>query len=134
MLAEMALVNQELLNPQGMQIRLNSDDVVYVRDSVVNVWKNLILGALLASVIMYLFLHSWRVTLIGVMGIPICTIAAFLGLMLTGRTINVISLAGVAFAIGMTLDNSIVVLESIELERRRGLDRLRAAVGLGRFV
>ena len=128
MLAEMALVNQELLNPQGMQIRLNSDDVVYVRDSVVNVWKNLILGALLASVIMYLFLHSWRVTLIGVMGIPICTIAAFLGLMLTGRTINVISLAGVAFAIGMTLDNSIVVLESIELERRRGLDRLRAAV------
>ena len=128
MLAEMALVNQELLNPQGMQIRLNSDDVVYVRDSVVNVWKNLILGALLASVIMYLFLRSWRVTLIGVMGIPICTIAAFLGLMLTGRTINVISLAGVAFAIGMTLDNSIVVLESIELERRRGLDRLRAAV------
>ena len=128
MLAEMALLNQELLNPQGMQIKLNSDDVVYVRDSVFNVWKNLILGALLASLIMYLFLRSWRVTLIGVMGIPICTIAAFLGLMLTGRTINVISLAGVAFAIGMTLDNSIVVLESIELERRRGMDRLRAAV------
>jgi multidrug efflux pump subunit AcrB len=128
MLAEMALLNQELLNPQGMQIKLNSDDVVYVRDSVFNVWKNLILGALLASLIMYLFLRSWRVTLIGVMGIPICTIAAFLGLMLTGRTINVISLAGVAFAIGMTLDNSIVVLESIELERRRGVDRLRAAV------
>ena len=54
------------------------------------------------------------------MGIPICTIVAFLGLLLAGRTINVISLAGVAFAIGMTLDNSIVVLESIELERRRG--------------
>lgn len=128
MLAEMALLNQELLNPQGMQIKLNSDDVVYVRDSVFNVWKNLILGALLASLIMYLFLRSWRVTLIGVLGIPVCTIAAFLGLMLTGRTINVISLAGVAFAIGMTLDNSIVVLESIELERRRGMDRLRAAV------
>ncbi|MGI3131574.1 efflux RND transporter permease subunit [Halopseudomonas pachastrellae] len=128
MLAEMELLNQELLNPQGMQIKLNSDDVVYVRDSVFNVWKNLILGALLASLIMYLFLRSWRVTLIGVLGIPVCTIAAFLGLMLTGRTINVISLAGVAFAIGMTLDNSIVVLESIELERRRGMDRLRAAV------
>ena len=48
-------------------------------------------------------------------GIPICTIAAFIGLLAAGRTINVISLAGVAFAIGMTLDNSIVVLESIEL-------------------
>ncbi len=69
-----------------------------------------------------------RATLVGVMGIPICTIAAFLGLLATGRTINVISLAGVAFAIGMTLDNSIVVLESIELARRRGLDRFRSAV------
>src|SRR5690606_14222590 len=60
---------------------------------------------------------------------PICTIAAFLGLLVAGRTINVISLAGVAFAIGMTLDNSIVVLESIVSERRNGLSRFRAAVG-----
>ncbi|NND59949.1 MAG: efflux RND transporter permease subunit, partial [Gammaproteobacteria bacterium] len=58
----------------------------------------------------------------------ICTIAAFIGLLAAGRTINVISLAGVAFAIGMTLDNSIVVIESIELKRRQGLDRFRAAV------
>ena len=70
---------------------------------------------------MFLFLRSLRTTAVGVVGIPVCTIAAFLGLVLAGRTINVISLAGIAFAIGMTLDNSIVVLESIELERRRGL-------------
>ena len=120
MLAEMALLNQELLNPQGMQIKLNSDDVVYVRDSVFNVWKNLILGALLASLIMYLFLRSWRVTLIGVLGIPVCTIAAFLGLMLTGRTINVISLAGIAFAVGMVVDAAIVVLENIYRRREKG--------------
>ena len=77
---------------------------------------------------MYLFLRSSRATLVGVMGIPICVIVAFLGLLLAGRTINVISLAGIAFAIGMTLDNSIVVLESIELERRRGASRLQAAI------
>ena len=64
----------------------------------------------------------------GVIGVPICTIAAFIGLMLAGRTVNVISLAGVAFAIGMTLDNTIVVLESIDLERRRGLGRLKGAI------
>lgn len=128
MMAEVALINDELLNPAGMRLQLSADDVVYVQASVFNVWKNLILGALLSTLIMYLFLRSFRATLLGVMGIPICTIAAFLGLMLFGRTVNVISLAGVAFAIGMTLDNSIVVLESIELERQRGLDRLRAAI------
>nr|WP_197911914.1 efflux RND transporter permease subunit [Kineobactrum salinum] len=109
-------------------MQLTADDVGYVEDSVFNVWKNLGLGALLAMAIMFVFLRSIRTTALGVVGIPICTIAAFLGLLLAGRTINVISLAGVAFAIGMTLDNSIVVLESIVLERRRGLKPLPAAV------
>jgi multidrug efflux pump subunit AcrB len=77
---------------------------------------------------MFLFLRSGRATLVGVIGVPVCTIAAFLGLVAAGRTINVISLAGVAFAIGMTLDNSIVVLEAIERKRREGMDRMAAAL------
>ncbi|WP_043316686.1 efflux RND transporter permease subunit [Microbulbifer sp. HZ11] len=128
MLREVAQINRELLEPQGMHLSLTADDVGYVESSVFNVWKNLAIGALLATAIMYAFLRSFRATALGVVGIPICTIAAFIGLLIAGRTINVISLAGVAFSIGMTLDNSIVVLESIELERRRGLDRLQAAI------
>jgi multidrug efflux pump subunit AcrB len=128
MMAEVARLDQEVLRPAGMELALNADDVVYVQQSIATVWRNLALGAALATLVMFLFLRSLRATLVGVLGIPICTIAAFLGLLLAGRTINVISLAGVAFAIGMTLDNSIVVLESIELERRRGLDRIRAAI------
>ncbi|VUD69348.1 Multidrug resistance protein MexB [Thalassocella blandensis] len=128
MMQEVSLINQELLNPQGMQLALTADDVGYVQSSIFNVWKNLILGALLATGIMYIFLRSFRTTALGIVGIPICTIAAFLGLLIAGRTINVISLAGVAFAIGMTLDNSIVVLESIVLERRKGLTRLQSAI------
>jgi len=128
MLAEVAAVNRELLAPAGMQIQAVADDVTYVEASVRNVWQNLILGALLATAVMYLFLRSFKATFIGVIGIPICIIVAFLGLLIAGRTINVISLAGIAFAIGMTLDNSIVVLESIELERRRGVDRFHAAL------
>ncbi|WP_286875656.1 efflux RND transporter permease subunit, partial [Marinimicrobium sp. UBA4509] len=128
MMAEVENINRDLLNPEGMELALTADDVVYVQASVFNVWKNLILGALLATGIMYAFMRSFRATALGVVGIPICTIAAFLGLLIAGRTINVISLAGVAFAIGMTLDNSIVVLESIELERRKGLKKLQAAV------
>lgn len=121
-------INQDLLNPLGMQLTLTSDDVKYVQSSVANVWQNLGLGALLATLVMYLFLRSGRATLVGVIGIPICTIAAFLGLLAAGRTVNVISLAGIAFAIGMTLDNSIVVLEAIERKRRDGMERMAAAL------
>ena len=128
MFAEVKRINQELLQNAGMELRLNATDTVYVEQSIATVWRNLALGAVLATLVMYLFLRSGRMTLVGVIGIPICTIAAFLGLLLAGRTINVISLAGVAFSIGMTLDNTIVVLESIEWERRKGLKRLQAAV------
>jgi multidrug efflux pump subunit AcrB len=121
-------ISKEILEPAGMRIDLTTDDVRYVKASVKNVWKNLTIGAALATMVMFLFLRSVPATLVGVLGIPICTIAAFLGLLLAGRTVNVISLAGVAFAIGMTLDNTIVVLESIERERRKGLGRLEASI------
>ena len=121
-------INQDLLNPLGMRLVLTTDDVRYVQASVANVWQNLILGALLATGVMFLFLRSGRATLVGVIGVPICTIAAFIGLLAAGRTINVISLAGIAFAIGMTLDNSIVVLEAIERKRREGMEKMQAAL------
>jgi multidrug efflux pump subunit AcrB len=121
-------INQDLLESNGLELTLISDDVRYVEDSIANVWTNLALGAFLATMVMFLFLRSPRATLVGIIGIPICTIAAFIGLLAFGRTINVISLAGVAFAIGMTLDNSIVVLETIEQYRRRGLERIEGAI------
>jgi multidrug efflux pump subunit AcrB len=128
MFAEVDRINEDILLNAGMELRLNATDTVYVEQSIATVWRNLAIGAVLATLVMFLFLRSGRMTLVGVIGIPICTIAAFLGLLLAGRTINVISLAGVAFSIGMTLDNTIVVLESIEWERRMGLQRLQAAV------
>jgi multidrug efflux pump subunit AcrB len=128
LLPAIAAVNAEQLAPLGLELLLSSDDVRYVEDSVANVWSNLALGALLATLMMYLFLRTGRATLTGVVAVPVSTVAAFVGLLLAGRTLNVISLAGVAFAIGMTVDNSIVVLESIDQARRRGLRRFEAAV------
>jgi multidrug efflux pump subunit AcrB len=128
MMDEVKAINEEVLNPAGMQLQLNSDDVRYVQASIKNVWTNLIIGALFACLVMFLFLRRFTTVMAAVIGIPLCTIAAFLGLMLFGRTINVISLAGVAFAIGMTLDNSIVVLESIMLEKQREKNAFKAAV------
>ena len=121
-------LNGSLLKERGLYMVLNSDDVKYVTESVVNVRKNLVIGALLATIVLFLFLRTPSATLIGAIGIPICTLAAFLGLLVSGRTINVISLAGVAFAIGMTLDNSIVVLENIYRHMASGKQRRRAAI------
>ncbi len=121
-------INQELLVQNGLELALISDDVKYVRSSLENVWTNLALGALLATLVMYFFLRSGKATLVGVLGIPLCTVAAFFALMAFGRTINVISLAGVAFAIGMTVDNTIVVLESIVQAKRQGVSKIQAAI------
>lgn len=121
-------LDAEVLAPLGLEMTLVNEDARYVEDSVANVWNNLLLGTLLATLAMYAFLRSARSTFVGVIAIPVCTIAAFIGLLLAGRTLNVISMAGVAFAIGMTLDNTIVVLESIDQARRRGLGAFEAAV------
>ncbi|NRB76477.1 MAG: efflux RND transporter permease subunit [Verrucomicrobiales bacterium] len=120
-------LNEDVLRPNGLEMSLSSEDVSYVEDSVSNVVQNIIIGAALAALVMFLFLRSGSATLIGMLGMPICIVAGFIGLLLLGRTINVISLAGIAFAIGMTIDNTIVVLESISQERNAGKGPFEAA-------
>ncbi|MBL1143215.1 MAG: efflux RND transporter permease subunit [Proteobacteria bacterium] len=120
-------LNQGFLKDNGLQIQLISEDVRYVEQSVKVVSQNLLIGAVLATFILFLFLRSSSATLVGAIGIPVCTVTAFLGLLITGRTMNVISMAGVAFAIGMTLDNSIVVLENIYKHISQGKTRMQAA-------
>ncbi|MBS61685.1 efflux RND transporter permease subunit [Salinisphaera sp.] len=128
MLALLPELNASVLEPAGMRMRLTSDDVRYVSASIASVYRNLAIGAVLAAIVMFVFLRSVYATLIAILGIPICAIAAFIGLAAFGRTINVISLAGIAFAIGMTLDNSIVVLENIARKRSEGARRWQAAI------
>ena len=124
MLEVVERLNAGILQEKGLTLLRTADDVVYVTDAVKVVERNLLIGAGLALLVLYLFMRSGSATLIGAIGIPICTVAAFLGLLVTGRTINVISLAGVAFAIGMTLDNNIVVLESIYRHLQMGKQRM----------
>ncbi len=128
MLATVERLNRGILADKGLELLRTADDVVYVTDAVTVVLRNLAIGAGLAILVLFLFLRSVPATLIGAIGIPVCTVAAFLGLLVTGRTINVVSLAGVAFAIGMTLDNNIVVLENIYRHVGMGKQRLQAAL------
>ncbi len=122
-----ARLNAGIMKDNGMIIRQVSDDTVYIREAVKMVRNNLMLGGVLATLTLLLFLRSVPATMIGALAVPICSIASFLGLVLAGRTVNVISLAGVAFAIGMTLDNGIVVLENIYRHRSMGKSLFEAA-------
>ncbi len=83
-MAEVEKINREVLKPAGMELELTADDVNYVQASIRNVWTNLTICAILATLVMFLFLRSAKATAVGVIGIPICTIAAFIGLMLAG--------------------------------------------------
>ena len=85
------------------------------------------IGGLLAIVVLLLFLRSRASTLVVAVAIPISLVGSFLVMWLLGRTVNVISLAGLAFAVGMVVDNSIVVLENIYRHRQMGKSRFGAA-------
>jgi len=110
------------LDRAGLTITQTYDESVYVISSIKMVRNNLLLGMSLAVVVLWWFLRKFRATLIVALSIPLCLFAAFVVLNITGRTLNIISLAGLAFATGMVLDAAIVVLENIFRQREAGRD------------
>ena len=123
-------VNREVLGPRGWGLELHQvyDQTVYVKRSVAQATDDLLIGAALAAVVLFLTLRSIGATLVVCISIPISVVGTFLGMALTGRNLNVISMAGLSFAIGMGVDNTIVVLENIFRHREMGEDRVRAAI------
>jgi len=103
------------------------DETIYIQGAIDLVVQNIWIGAALAAFILLLFLRSPRATLIVSLAIPVSIVATFVVMALTGRTLNVISLAGIAFAIGMIVDAAIVVLENIFRLREAGKSRREAA-------
>ncbi|MBT8143047.1 MAG: efflux RND transporter permease subunit, partial [Gammaproteobacteria bacterium] len=104
----------------GLNIMQVYDETIYIEDSIAMLRNNLLLGILLAVSILWWFLRKFRATLLVALAIPISLFFAFIGLRLTGRTLNIISLAGLAFAMGMVMDSAIVVLENIVRLREKG--------------
>ena len=126
--ATTARLNAERLPPFGLQLTQVYDETDYVRSAISLVQNALLIGAGLAIVVLLLFLRSGTTTLIIAVAIPTSLIGTFLMMSWLGRTINGISLAGLAFAVGMAVDNSIVVLENIYRHRQMGKSRGTAAV------
>ena len=123
----LARVNDELLAGRGLHITQAWDETEYITSSIDLVKQSLVLGGILAILVLLMFLRSRSSTFIIAIAIPISIIGTFLMMNWFGRTLNVISLAGMAFAVGMVVDNSIVVLENIYRHRQMGKGRFQAA-------
>ncbi len=119
--ATVADLSENELDWNGLEMVQVSDDTVYISASVGMVRNNLLLGVSLAIAVLWWFLRKFRATLIVALSIPLCLLMAFIVLDFTGRTLNIISLAGLAFATGMVLDAAIVVLENIFRQREAGI-------------
>ncbi|MEQ8658847.1 MAG: efflux RND transporter permease subunit [Hyphomicrobiales bacterium] len=103
------------------------DETIYIEGAIDLVTQNIWIGGGLAALVLLLFLRSLRATLVVSLAIPVSIVATFVVMAATGRTLNVISLAGIAFAVGMIVDAAIVVLENIYRLRETGMPRREAA-------
>src|SRR5690606_14976983 len=103
------------------------DETVYIKSAIRLVQNNILIGGTLAAMVLLLFLRSMRATLVVSLAIPVSVIGSFVAMAALGRSINVISLAGMAFAVGMVVDAAIVVLENIYRLRQSGMPAPRAA-------
>jgi hydrophobic/amphiphilic exporter-1 (mainly G- bacteria), HAE1 family len=133
--AEIEKLNQEF-EQKNMDIRLVNvyTDVEYINEAINLVIQNLIIGAVLASIVLLFFLRSSRSVLIVLLSVPTSLITVFIVLNILGRSLNIVSLAGLAFAVGMVVDNAIVVLENIFRHKDMGKGPARAAYDGGREV
>lgn len=120
-------LNAGAIPAQGLTLRQVYKETVYINSAIELVRQNIWIGGTLAAIILLLFLRSFRATLVISLAIPVSVIGAFVAMAALGRSINVISLAGLAFAVGMVVDAAIVVLENIYRHRERGLSAREAA-------
>lgn len=124
---EISRLNDGLLSQNGLHFDWVYDQRPYINTATNLVKKNILIGGLLAIAVLLVFLRSLRTTLITGIAIPVSAIGSFLFLWLFDRNLNVVSMAGISFAVGMLVDNSIVVLENIDRHRQMGKESFAAA-------
>ncbi|HEA65589.1 MAG TPA: efflux RND transporter permease subunit [Desulfobacterales bacterium] len=120
-------LNSGILKEKRLKIEQAYDETRYIYSAINLVRKNIYVGGALAIGVLLVFLRNFASTIIVAMAIPISVIGTFLVMTLFGRNINVVSLAGLSFAVGMVVDNSIVVFENIFRHLEMGKTRAEAA-------
>jgi hydrophobe/amphiphile efflux-1 (HAE1) family protein len=114
--------------PEGTLLEVTEDDGENAENSLNNVIESLVFGAGLTIFVVYAFLNSWRSTLITALSLPTSVLAAFIGVWLCGFTLNFMTLLGLSLAIGVLIDDAIVVRENIVRHMQLGADRRTAAL------
>ncbi len=114
--------------PQGVTFRVANDTTKYTRDALSDVQEDLELAVVITGVVLMLFLHSWRNTLIVLLAIPVSLVSTFLVMYFMGFTLNLMSLLALALLIGILVDDSIVVLENIHRHLQLGETPWHAAL------
>jgi multidrug efflux pump subunit AcrB len=121
-------LREGILEENQLRVEPSFDPSVFINRAITLVSSNLVVGVMLTVAVLWWFLRRPMATLIIASTIPISLLATFVVLNLTGRSINVISMAGLAFSVGMVVDAAIVVLENIVRLREAGANRVRAAI------
>lgn len=114
--------------PSDVQVNIVNDASEFIISSINNLAEAVLLGGVFVSLVILLFLRQWRGTIIVLLTIPFSLIAAFIYLYFTGNTINIISLSSLSIAIGMVVDDAIVILENITRHIERGSKPREAAI------
>jgi CzcA family heavy metal efflux pump len=121
--------------PPDMKLAFFYDQSEIVRSSVRSVWEAILFGLVLSVLILYLFLKEWQTTWVATLVIPVTVLITLLAMKAAGLTFNLMTLGGIAAAIGLVIDDAIVVVEAIHTKRRSGRDRAAAVrEALGEIV
>ncbi|MGD2270316.1 MAG: efflux RND transporter permease subunit [Desulfobacterales bacterium] len=120
-------LNAETLKDEGLLLDWAYDQRPYIRGAIWLVQRNILIGGTLAAIVLVIFLGSFSATVVVITAIPISIIGTFIFMSGLGRNLNVVSLAGIAFAVGMLIDSAIVVLENIDRHRSMGKSAFKAA-------
>ncbi|MDR4508481.1 MAG: efflux RND transporter permease subunit [Candidatus Brocadiaceae bacterium] len=122
-----AWLNKGILKRNGICLEWVHDQRSYINGAILLVKNNIIIGGILAIVILLVFLRNIPSTIIIATAIPISIVGTFIFMGVFGRNLNVVSLAGISFAVGMLVDNAIVVLENIDRHKKTGKSAISAA-------
>ncbi len=114
--------------PPGLEYRITYNPTEFIEVSIQELYKSIIEAVVLVVIVVLLFLQTWRATVIPVVAIPISLIGTFAVMQLAGFSLNMLTLFGLVLAVGIVVDDAIVVVENVERKLREGLSPLKAAL------
>ena len=108
--------------PEGIEYKVSLDSTAPIKAGISEIIETLIIALLLVVLVVFLFIQDWRATLIPTLAIPVSLIAAFMVFPMLGFSINTLSLLGLVLAIGIVVDDAIVVVEAVQVNMQKGMD------------